>query len=254
MSNGEIRETINSIMSIQNGSISNVEEDDNNEVTVKKILFIGGPNSGKSSIIMRYFDGCKGILEKDLPPTMSVEVNIFEGMDKTQYAVFEVPGTQITRYLYTNEAAPVFEEADGIVLVLNAEDRKIKTIEKKLIRLYYLKNFYCPKASITVFFHKAENILQKTKRLGELEKLITKFKKRFSARFFITSLDSECYKRFHYSMQLALLEMPKSIDGPQRALNSSDVLIDYIVSPKAKDVDVFHEMKRKSIRIYENYA
>ncbi|MCP4762693.1 MAG: GTPase domain-containing protein [archaeon] len=254
MSNGEIIDPVGMLTSITENSIENVEESVSEDYQVKKILFIGGPNSGKTSIIRRYFGGCKDILDENLAPTMGVEINLFENKEKIQYAVFEVPGTQIIRYLYGDEAGQVFEEADGIVLILDAEERNIKTIEKKLIRLYYLKNLYCPNASIIVFFHKAEKIIQKTKRIRDLEKLIIRFKKRFSARFFITSLDPEYFKRFKYSMQLALLEMPKSSEEQLKTSSSSDELFNSIASKKVKDLDVVHEMKRKSIRIYENFV
>ncbi|MHA1729115.1 MAG: hypothetical protein ACTSWY_10325 [Promethearchaeota archaeon] len=229
-------------------------------ITLKdiKILVIGEPNSGKTSIIKSFFYGVdpRKIIQADLEPTMAVEISIFErGSERT--AIFEIPGAQNNRYLHGEDAAQIFTGADGIITVFNTGGHNVKKWEKLLIRINFLRKKYCPRASVAGFFHKAEHSLERPKRKRELEKIIGKFKNKYGARFFITSIHEEFHKRFEYSMKLALLDMPKPEKSSDNSCSDRLLKVMYEKSNrrlKSEEIDVDNVMKRETIKVYEDFV
>lgn len=218
-----------------------------------KVVLVGDPDCGKSAIIKCFFYGMdsKEIINTNIEPTYSIEVNVFE-KNEEKIAIFEIPGALTSRYLSGEDAEMVFEEADGILLILNTQNRDEKKWERKLKRIYYLKNRYCPSASVVTFLHKAEFILSRPRKKRELESLIKKFNQKFSSRFFITSIYPEFYKRFEYSMKLALLEMPKPKNNS--GTSNSDLLLQTLYKKMNildENINVDEIMKRQTIKIYE---
>ncbi len=218
-----------------------------------KVVLVGDPDCGKSAIIKCFFYGMdsKEVINTDIEPTYSIEVNVFE-KNEEKLAVFEIPGALTSRYLSGEDAEMVFEEADGILLILNTQNRDEKKWERKLKRIYYLKNRYCPFASVVVFLHKSEFFLQRPRKKRELENLIKKFNQKFSSRFFITSIYPEFYKRFEYSMKLALLEMPKPKNNS--GTSNSDLLLQTLynkVNILDENLNVDEIMRRDTIKVYE---
>lgn len=255
MSKSEINPMINTRNYIKNIVRDSIITENAEELKPKesKVVLVGDPDCGKSAIIKCFFYGMdsKEIINTNIEPTYSIEVNVFE-KNEEKIAIFEIPGALTSRYLSGEDAEMVFEEADGILLILNTQNRDEKKWERKLKRIYYLKNRYCPSASVVTFLHKAEFILNRPRKKRELESLIKRFNQKFSSRFFITSIYPEFYKRFEYSMKLALLEMPKPKNNS--GTSNSDLLLQTLykkVSILDENINVDEIMKRQTIKIYE---
>ena len=132
-----------------------------------KIIFVGLPNAGKTTLRKFFFEGIDApeLLEHPLEPTRGVESMIINLEDLpyatiksdgniTNFGIFDYAG-QENDVWFDNERALVFEEAALIILVIEAMTPRKDIIElsKKIVKIRYEVN---PYATVCILIHKID--------------------------------------------------------------------------------------------------
>ncbi len=122
-------------------------------MSMKKVVFIGPPNSGKTSLRRFFFEGVPAdkILSEPESPTIGVKFNRFnyvysypvekEGISPekipVELAMVDTSGQELEKLLTTSAGDQVFKGADIVLFVLDISDWE------KEMRKEYLMDFVC---------------------------------------------------------------------------------------------------------------
>ncbi len=129
----------------------------------RRILFIGPPAAGKTSIRCSFFEDIKPqtLIETPPEPTRGLENYTYNWLDVT-VGIADSSGQEFERWV-NYDAEYAFRESDSIIFVVDTdkfeEDKKevLDQIEKALIS----KNKNAPKAQFNIFLHKIDLIDEK---------------------------------------------------------------------------------------------
>ncbi len=152
----------------------------------KKIVFVGPPGSGKSTLRRLFFEGESAfdLLSHPLEPTRGSEV--FNYRLKEEIGVFDLSGQELNRWL--GQESDVFQQTDLILITLDA------TIEfalclKLINQMHRIRKEKCTSASMYILWHKID--LLSSKEFKILKEKIKKLVERTSMYF--TSIKHEHY-------------------------------------------------------------
>lgn len=157
----------------------------------RKLLLLGRPGIGKTSIKQVLFDGKDPmeLLEKPLKATRSLETTAHPWLDLT-LSVFDMPGQNLNR-LFTEEKLQIkaFSKADVIIYLLDYSswhESNATIIEdlKKIQELLKKENY---SGKVIALIHKID-LIEEEKREKKLASAENKIKQHFDINVFFTSI------------------------------------------------------------------
>ena len=178
----------------------------------KKLILVGPPASGKSSIILTTFGYVEPevILKAALEPTRGIEVSNFQWRN-LQIGVFDLAGQELETW-FMKENEYIFPATDELLVIFDCKESKKKIIEI-LHRIIALIDHYDIPYTY-VLLHKIDLLASDKKR----EKLIENIKKAINKKFgndkirvFGTSILPRYYKGFQFTMNYLLSSLEISV-------------------------------------------
>jgi GTPase SAR1 family protein len=169
----------------------------------KKIIFVGPPGAGKTTLRKIFFEGENStkLLEYALEPTYGEESLILRlpGL-KEDVGIFDLAGQENQRWLETDEKA-IFNGAKVILIItdITAEFDEIFEFVRKVIEL---RNSLTPESLIYVLLHKIDLVSEK--RIRDAKYTIkNQFSNDSLIKFLFTSLKRKFFtKTFTYFMDI----------------------------------------------------
>ncbi|MFO8017759.1 MAG: GTPase domain-containing protein [Promethearchaeia archaeon] len=181
----------------------------------KKIIFVGPPKAGKSTLRKVFFEGenPRSLLEYGLEPTYGIESIILEMQDSI--GVFDLSGQENQRWFET-EDKKIFYDAKLILIVIEVTTEK-KTIKNFLEQIIQLRNELSPSAMVYLLLHKID--LVDRQRIMDLKEQFTpKLENKYGIRVVFTSIKQE-YFQDTLSFFLEILKICQFDSIPYERLN-----------------------------------
>ncbi len=124
----------------------------------RKILFIGPPEAGKSSIRLVFFDDKKpkSLLDDPIEPTRGIENYMYNWLD-VKTGIADSSGQEINRWL-NQDREMAFNETDSIIFVFDVSQfaESYQEICEKIAKALQRKTKLAPRASFSIFLHKID--------------------------------------------------------------------------------------------------
>ncbi|MHA1819780.1 MAG: GTPase domain-containing protein [Promethearchaeota archaeon] len=154
----------------------------------KKLLFIGPPAAGKSTLRKIFFEGESSIklLENPLAPTIGSEINIYQL--KEEIGVFDLSGQELERWLV--HEPEILKDTDLVLIVVDISNpikENLNLINKILNGIK--ENYNLVKTYI--LFHKIDLISKR--RLGHIKFKVKKHLRFPNVRFYFTSIKDDYF-------------------------------------------------------------
>ena len=169
----------------------------------KKIIFIGPPGAGKTTLRKVFFEGenCNKLLEYALEPTFGEESLIMRlpGINE-EIGVFDLAGQENERWLNSEDKA-IFYNTKVVILVMDVS-LSLDYIREFIKRVLNVRNELIPTTKIYVIMHKVDLITPK--QIGEIKSVIrSEFSKIELSKFIFTSLKKRYFKQtFSYFIDI----------------------------------------------------
>lgn len=164
------------------------------ERSKRKIVFLGRPETGKTSIKKVVFEGADPgqLIKKSLKPTRGTSTAIYSWLD-LELGLFDTAGQQLTS-VFENEKkqARIFSGADIVVYLI---DRKYLEEQKDVIfsdisSLIELEKEQDYNSRVVLFFHKID-LLPEESRETKIESIKAELTEKFGLEIFFTSIHPE---------------------------------------------------------------
>ncbi|MFX0137327.1 MAG: hypothetical protein ACFFDN_27055 [Candidatus Hodarchaeota archaeon] len=211
----------------------------------QKIVFIGPPGVGKTSLRKIFFEGeySKTLLEFALEPTHGQESLILDLSESI--GIFDLSGQENDRWLESEEKN-IFINSGIIVLVhdITAPTKEITNFAKKIVDI---RNEICPDAIIYLLIHKIdlkseEEIIKKKIEVIHILENVNKMKIRF------TSIKGDYFTKTFY----LFLELIQESLGEENVLLQDDFnllknIINFLIAFKEKEVVSKNEILEKGL-------
>ncbi|MFX1571060.1 MAG: ADP-ribosylation factor-like protein, partial [Promethearchaeota archaeon] len=189
----------------------------------KKIIFIGPPSAGKTTLRKVFFEGESStkLLEYAIQPTYGEESLILRlpGLNQ-DVGIFDLAGQENERWLETEEKS-IFIETKLILIVIDITSNSEESVEfiKKLVDL---RNEVTPLAYIFVLLHKIDLVSEK--KIREYKLIINnEFADVDQAEFLFTSLKREYFPQtFSYFINIMKVCLEDIIPNEGLLLNMVD--------------------------------
>ncbi len=169
-----------------------------------KIVFIGFPNSGKTSTKKFFFEKMQEeqLLNTTIEPTLGFETSYYHLMD-LNVALFDTAGQELDRWY--DESEPVLEGSDLIVFFFSVEDwkenpQKVNLYFQRLVQLKKKKEDIGK--NLIAFCHKFDLIKENQ---PEFKKQVIEFLQSTKIPVFFTSLVNGGNDELNAGMQLLLM-------------------------------------------------
>jgi GTPase SAR1 family protein len=126
--------------------------------TEKKLVLIGPPGVGKTSLRMAFLDGLlsKDLVGSSLEPTRRQEWKEYTWLSLTVRCV-DCPGQMLERW-HGQDEDTTFLETDAIIYMVEADTSQQDIITTEFRRILLSQAKYCPQAAIYVLIHKSDLI------------------------------------------------------------------------------------------------
>lgn len=168
-----------------------------NNKAVKKIVFIGLDNGGKTSIVLS-LKGLNLMSLKSLDPTRGIETSNLKINDE-KFNIWDFGGQEQYRKIYLAEFKDNFQETDKIIYVIDIQDQKRYNLALDyLMQIMKKLGNQTDNTKFSLFLHKSDPNLKETlPNLTDdiIEDLITKIKQIIPSNFW-----DEIYKTSIYTV------------------------------------------------------
>ncbi len=148
----------------------------NEDESIRRILFIGPPAAGKSTIRSVFFEDSSPqvLIDDPLEPTRGIENYTYNWLDVSA-GVADSAGQEIERWLGLDQEQ-AFGESDSIIFVMDVSqfDKFKDQVMEDLVEALNSKALVAPKAQFNLFLHKIDLIDEKIReeRLAEVKTII----------------------------------------------------------------------------------
>jgi len=155
----------------------------------KKIVFVGPPGSGKSTLRRLFFEGESAfdLLSLPLEPTRGSE--IFTYRLREEIGVFDLSGQELNRWL--GQEQEIFHQTDLIMITLDATT-EFALCSKLINQILKIQQEKCPEASCYILFHKIDLLSSKDYKILK-ENIKEKILKIEECSIYYTSIKNEFY-------------------------------------------------------------
>lgn len=216
----------------------------------KKIILIGPPAAGKTTIKKCFFETANplSLLNTSLEPTVGFKINLYNIL-QSEIGVFDLAGQENEKWFGSESS--IFSNTDIIILVfdVNYPLNKITVFIDKVI-ITRMKE--CKNASIYCLLHKIDSVSKissyKTSRMIS-EYMNNKYPKEYHVKIFQTSITRkfflQTFQKFEKIIRNALNKIIVLIDGNQYQNLSlyMQILIHYSYGIKYSLQDLQHKFK-----------
>ena len=159
----------------------------------KKIILVGPPNSGKTSVKKVFFDNLdpSNILKNPLTPTRGCEIHTFNIM-KNKVSFFDLAGQENKRWM--TEDKNIFKKSNLIICIFEIQKSLEEIIQFLEGIRTILKEYHLKEISIYIFLNKID---LRSKSYSDLKKnSLIKYLKQFPLKFSeveLTSIEAEYF-------------------------------------------------------------
>jgi GTPase SAR1 family protein len=208
----------------------------------KKLLILGPPNCGKSSIILTTFGYVEPevILHTPMEPTRGIDVSNYEWRNLS-IGVFDLAGQEIDNWL-TKENEYLFPATDEIIVVFDISKTSKKEIMQLLKPLYILiKRYDIP--FVFVLLHKVDLLKSTKSREKHIKKIRTEINKFFGEdviRVFSSSILPDFFKGFQFTINWILSSLELSLTS-SRVQHGSELVAMKLLPTDRIDVSLEEE-------------
>ena len=190
------------------------------EETQRRILIIGPPAAGKSTIRRVFFeDGSpKTLIDSPLEPTRGIENYTYNWLDVTA-GVVDSAGQEIERWLGL-DSQMAFGESDSIIFVIDV--KKFQEYESQILEdilsALEAKEKFAPKSQMNIFLHKTDLLPSESREeiLGTMKRTINKYledhnrkKDMILLKYYFTSIKGELILTLVKAMRAVLYSYSK---------------------------------------------
>ena len=194
-------------------------------VEIKKILLVGPPNTGKSTIKSVFFEMANPfvLLRNSLDPTRGVNSNIYSFFD-LELSVFDLAGQENENWF--NNEKNIFNYADLIICILDINSylkNNIDFIEDLIKIITELKLIKC---SLVILLHKKdliEPIYAQHKYTAFERRIKNELKSDFDIQIYTTSIAKEYFFETFY----IIAEIFSNLFEGIRSLESNSIIQEY---------------------------
>ncbi|KKN57277.1 hypothetical protein LCGC14_0563580 [marine sediment metagenome] len=186
----------------------------------KKIILVGPPNSGKTSMKKVFFDNLdpSNILKNPLTPTMGCEIHTFNIM-KNKISFFDLAGQENKRWM--TEDKNIFKKSNLIICIFEIQKSLEEIIQflegiRQILKKYHLKEI-----SIYIFLNKID---LRSKSYSDLKKnSLIKNLKQFPLKFSdveLTSIEAE----YFYKTYKKIIEIINNLLNEKKILDKFEIV------------------------------
>ncbi|WP_371803402.1 ADP-ribosylation factor-like protein [Candidatus Lokiarchaeum ossiferum] len=178
----------------------------------KKVIFVGPPASGKSSIVLTTFGYVEPevILRSSIEPTRGIDVSNFQWRN-LQIGVFDLAGQELETW-FKRENEYIFPATDELLIIFDCRHSKRKILElveqlNTIVSRYDIPFVY-------VLLHKIDLIpsdKKREKKIGTIRSAIEKKFGKDKIRVFGTSILPDFYKGFQFTLNYVLSSLQISV-------------------------------------------
>lgn len=172
----------------------------------KKILIIGPPSSGKTSIKKVFFEGADSqeLLEHSLEPTRGFSHYVYQWLDM-ELGIADSSGQELNHYLSSQESFEkdiAFESADVVIYNFDFPywGNYPEIILDNLERIIAITKSYNEKCKVFAFCHKSD-LIPGTHVASIIKEIAGKIKSQFNIQVYFTSIQSERISTLYKAMQ-----------------------------------------------------
>lgn len=201
-----------------------------------KVLIIGPPNTGKSTLRKVFFEGENviNLLNNPLECTYGAETYLYKLSE--EIAVVDLAGQELNRWL--NFEQSVFIKADMILIIFDSRS-KFEECQIFINEIDKIRKKHCKSAHIYGLFHKIDLIDKKT--LNSLRTMVkTKLKKISNFSAYLTSISEEFYlETFNVFLEILNLAQKKHlVDFPYNlaAVKANALFFSKLMDDKVVDL------------------
>lgn len=177
--------------------------------STKKILIIGPPSSGKTSIKKVFFEGVDSeeILNCTLEPTRGFSHYVYKWLDM-ELGVADSSGQELNYYLTPEKSFEkdiAFEAADIVIYNFDYPywESRTDTVIQNLEQIIEIASSYNKDCKIYAFCHKAD-LIPSSEKAAVFKEIASKLKTQFNIQIYFTSIHPERISTLYDAMQAIL--------------------------------------------------
>lgn len=174
-----------------------------------KILLLGPPNSGKTSIKKVFFEGVDSehILESSIEPTRGFSHFVYKWLDM-ELGVADSSGQELNYYLsakHSFEQEIAFEDADIVIYNFDYPywESKAEVVIDDLERIIKIAKSYNKDCHVCAFCHKSD-LIPGPQKVAVFKDVASKIKTQINIPLYFTSIQAERISTLYKAMQEVL--------------------------------------------------
>lgn len=175
-----------------------------------KLLFLGEPDAGKTSMIQLFFndENPKTFLTEDIAPTIGAEIRVFD-YKNAKVGVFDLAGQEIDRWLDISNGE-LFYETDAIILCFNLDhDLKKRNYEETITKVHKMIDEFAPQARLIILLNRYDEFVESRRgTLQKANKIKYKMENLYQDPTYITSLISNYFPLLRMKLERLLQVLP----------------------------------------------
>lgn len=199
----------------------------------KKIILVGPPASGKSSIVLTTFGYVEPavILKSSLEPTRGIDVSNFQWRN-LQIGVFDLAGQELETW-FMRENEYIFPATDELLIIVDCREPKRKILE--LVQQIYALVTRYDIPFVYILLHKIDLLPSDKKREKKINTIRSAIEKKIGKdklRVFGTSILPDYYKGFQFTLNYVLSSLQISVTSARVQHGSELVSMNLLLDDK----------------------
>ncbi len=186
----------------------------------KKIILIGPPSTGKTTIKLAFFDNADPVklFKNSLKPTRGINSDIYTFFDYT-LGIFDLAGQESENWLTLDKE--VFTDSSAIIVVFDVHN-SLESMLQFLVKIMRIKKeILSANTPIYILIHKIDLLSQKYIDL-KINKILDFFKMQFSEEMnYIKIFKTSIVEQYYYESFFHILEILLTIINKTKVLISN---------------------------------